>query len=404
MNTSLIPTINSLSVVFSLAFVIIFIIWLGICVRRIVDGTLAGLFWFAGAALVLWVMVYTMRLEFFDHEILSEYLKLSYLPIGIASGFFQFMFALAIDNMESFFSRYKKLVISMAAGYALVLIFIYTNRLHGLLIVPDGSPDGFSFGPGYVGLVIANAVLIAVSFVVMFRKASPGAKLTWSFTSFLLLDGGIVFALLYVFEVLPDMPSDITLVLGATFLVYFECCMRAGIIPRSRKYQKLFTFSPLKLQIVDTDGRVVMMSQQAIPVPKRVYTYLSQGDGEFFDKRTNTMYYMSKISGGSVIWQEDVNSQVLTNKKIDMNIRLLESSNKILSMQRDLLTKHAGTRAKNLLLERLDMDLKTKYELLIDMINELQLKTDKKLEVARITLLLVYIKRRCNLFFREIET
>ncbi len=396
---------DNLPVIYALAYMTVLLIWLGICERRIIDKIRRRLIMSAGIMIVLWLCIFAVNFQIEEGSVVSHYLELSHIALALATGGLMFLLSVSLDNSDGFVTHMKGAVISVSIGYGLSFIAIYTNDLHGLVLSRDPISGALLCGPLYMIFATATAALFAVGYVVMVKRASSdGCRKKLAIATGVVLVVGIVHTLRHMGLVTFIKQKDLTLDFGALYLLYCELAMRAGLIPRSRKYSKLFSHSPLKMQIVDKEGTVAMISQQAIPVPKRIFTFLAKGDGEFFDKRSNTMYYMTGIRGGSVIWQEDVNSLVRLNKKIDMNIRLLESSNKILSMQRDILAQNAGTHAKNMLLEQLDEDLKSKYDLMIDMIEDLPKQSDKKLEVARITLLLVYIKRRCNLFFRELET
>ncbi len=198
--------------------------------------------------------------------------------------------------------------------------------------------------------------------------------------------------------------SDYTMTVGVFVLLLFETCIRSGIIPVNSQYAKLFALSPLSMQINDKQGAAVLRSEYAEANDKALYAE-SFSHKEFpFHYDKNTVIFSNEIAGGSVYWKEDIEALNRLQEEITDSITKLTAANAVLVKEEAIKRSMSEAAARTQLMERLENEM-SKHILRLDhMMERLGGAEDKKEAIARITLMLCYIKRRCGLFFRAGES
>jgi hypothetical protein len=123
----------------------------------------------------------------------------------------------------------------------------------------------------------------------------------------------------------------------------------------------------------------------------------------------NTIIYSDPISGGSVVWQEDIKKLNELNKQIEESILRLEKANKVLEKKERLQRIKESASAKTELYTALDEKIASQIQKISDIANGLPEKNTQEntekyaLAVARIGFISCYVKRRCNLMFCEMQ-
>ena len=90
-------------------------------------------------------------------------------------------------------------------------------------------------------------------------------------------------------------------------------------------------------------------------------------------------------------------------QEIRENVLKLTSANKLLVTERESKYRLAAAEENVRLMELLNAEMERHLERMNDMIDGLERSNNKQRDIARITLLMCYIKRRCSLFFKEQE-
>ncbi|MGI5849519.1 MAG: hypothetical protein ACOX8Q_05580, partial [Christensenellales bacterium] len=185
---------------------------------------------------------------------------------------------------------------------------------------------------------------------------------------------------------------------------FTEVCMRTGMIPVNTKYERLFTHSPLNMQIVDSLGSPALSSATA----ERV-------DGELLDaaltayplpaeRDEDTLLFATGITGGYALWQEDISSLNHLHTEIQESIHKLAAANAVLTEEAKIKQAMDEETARSQLMLQLENEITGHMIRLSAMIEQLDFLSGQPKEAAHIALLLCYVKRRCNLFFRARET
>ena len=231
--------------------------------------------------------------------------------------------------------------------------------------------------------------------------------------------------------------SDFTMTVGLFALLMIETMIRAGLIPTNVKYTALFRGSSLGMQIIDRAGHTVWSSAPSTSSASSAVSASSASSAppsassappstsstpniEPYPEETlkqalassplptqmdqNTLVFASDITGGHVLWQEDISDLNRLHREMQDANSKLEAANAVLAEEERLKRVIAEESNRTALTTQLEAEIAEHTIKLSDMIEKLEGMEDRKKGAARITLQLCYIKRRCSLFFRERET
>lgn len=121
------------------------------------------------------------------------------------------------------------------------------------------------------------------------------------------------------------------------------------------------------------------------------------------NKEENTLLFSSAITGGTVLWQEDITVLNRLNREINESIDKLKAANSLLMEEEKIKRILFQENERTQLMAQLEKEIAEHTARLNSMIEQFETARDKPKAKARIIMLLAYIKRRCNLFFRERE-
>ena len=187
--------------------------------------------------------------------------------------------------------------------------------------------------------------------------------------------------------------TEMPVVSGILIVIFVETAMRTGLIPVNTGYEDFFALSSLKMQIVRGDGKIVLSSKLA---EQDTADEPSAHSGD-------SVVFRSAINGGEVIWQEDIRSINRLHRQIEASVEKLKTVNALLLEEERNKSRLASHKARTALFTELEAEIRKKNRQLAEKIQVLSEDEHYQQQISEITLLLCYIKRRCNLFFRERE-
>ena len=196
--------------------------------------------------------------------------------------------------------------------------------------------------------------------------------------------------------------SDITITFCLLAILLEESAIRTGLIVFNQDYQAIFQIPELQLQLLDRQGRSVLNSS-GFSIPAETVRQLQSGvSPAVLDE--DTLLYACQVHGGMAAWKTDTSALGRLNREIQVSVDRQRAANALLAeeerVQRQLIL--AGER--NQMMTALENQVRQSISQLSTRIQALPQAEDRNREIATITLLLCYIKRRCNLFFLSQET
>jgi len=197
--------------------------------------------------------------------------------------------------------------------------------------------------------------------------------------------------------------SDRIIVNGIFALLLVESILRSGLIPVNSKYAALFTNSPLKLQVRNSVGKSILSSASVEKYDDdEVISALASNPSPVL-RDENTLLFAKQITGGYALWQEDISSLNRLYKETEESVAKLKAANVILAKEEKIKRAAQEENAKTQLMAQLESEITGHTIKLSAMIEQIENVIDQPKAMARITLLLCYVKRRCNLLFSENE-
>lgn len=200
--------------------------------------------------------------------------------------------------------------------------------------------------------------------------------------------------------------NDHGLVISMLALFYLNFAMQSGLIPSNSSYYELFEESMLKLVISDKRYQIQFQSKETRDVKPDILSKVIERMPEPYLLNENQIIYTSEIPKGYAFYAQDITEIRKLQKETEETVQKLKRLNEILAIENS--KKITGTKNKISmeLINGLNDHISSKTDMLARLIKELEGLTKEEdnekyrwLLLARITLLLVDIKRHCNLFF-----
>jgi hypothetical protein len=200
--------------------------------------------------------------------------------------------------------------------------------------------------------------------------------------------------------------SDFTMITATFTLLFFEFSIRSGMIPVNSKYNALFNRSTLGLLITDSSGAVVQASKaEAESLHDRdIIAAAINASPSPINTDGGSLLFAAPITGGYAVWREDITELNQLHKEMEEAVAKLQAANRLLAEEEKRKRSIQDEHEKARLNAQLENEILAHTVKLNAMTERLKDADDQPKEAARITLLLCYIKRRCNLFFTEKET
>lgn len=392
---------------FALIYIIIITIWIASILRRSMQKGITYAAFFTGIILSGWTLVRLIKYQVVAIPTLTRYLWYAFYIFQLSLPLVLLWMAWAIDKPENE-TIPPKWWRNIAVLISVLIILVFTNDIHGLVFHLDLSrldwDINYSYGYGYYTILFVCMInLVAVFAILMQKSIKNPRKKGFIFPLSLFFMFGI-----YNFKYIMRDPfvyeTDLTIITGLFAMLMFESCIRSGLIPINTKYIDLFTRSPLKMQIINKDGKVEMASASAEPLNKDILDKVLASSPESIIQDDDYLLFANPIPGGYAIWHENISKLYQLHREIKGSMQMLTEANAMLAEEEKFKRLINEKHAKKQLMEQLEAEISQSIEQLTIMIENLPGSENHSKETTRIALLLGYIKRRCNLFFKEKES
>ena len=392
---------------FVLCYMILVVIWIASVIRRAMQKGVRRAALFTGIALLGWITLRLIKFQLPVDGVLTRYLWYSFYLFQLGLPLVLLWLAWVIDQPDERLAAPKWLgAVALLNGALAALVL--TNDLHNWVFRLDlSSPhwaSEYTYGTAFFLVIAIWAVQLAAVVAVLIVKSRRALR-----------KRGFIFPLafcallsLYVAGYIMRVPlvweSDYTMSAGLFTLLFLEICMHTGLVPVNTKYARLFTHSPLNMQIIDGDGAVAWSSATAGQVDHPLIEKALVSYPQPVEKDEDTLFFAAGIVGGYALWQEDISKLNRLHEEIDESVRRLAAANAVLAEDNRIRRELDEETAKIELMERLEGEIAPYISRLSAMIEGLEAAAGGPGEAARVALLLCYVKRRSNLFFRDQET
>lgn len=371
------------------------IAWCSSVRTRIINKQVRHYLIAVGILLAFWLILRTCKWEFIAQNgtHLGRYLWYSYY---IPMVFVPLLGVFIIDHIgkaENYKTPNSLKYMYIPATFLVTAVF--TNDLHQLVFsFPNGLENSESDCIYYILYYITMAwfILLGIYFVVMLIKKSrvPGSKHFQKLPAVILCIS-IVFWALYCLHI---VGGDLAAIDCIMIIALLESAIQIGLIPSNTNYNELFRNSTVSAQIVDADYQLCMVSGTATPLSEDV---MRSAEAEPVDLG-DTILHSKAITGGHVLWQDDVKQiNDLIEQLRDTQERLGES-NELLKAELELKENRAGTEEKSRLYDRIAKEVAVQLAKAEELLKLAQTDPKQtKSAISKVSVICAYIKRRGNL-------
>lgn len=288
------------------------------------------------------------------------------------------------------------------AVYVVSVLLVMTNDLHQLVFrfVPGGNwVSDYHYGPGYWFVMVFSLLFLISALWNLLRKGHRSHSRRGRILPLLFCAGLLAYLAAYIKRVPLAWESDLTVNICILSVLFFEAVLHGGLIPVNTHYQRLFASAPIRLTLLDEEGRTVLASPGTRPISRSVWKRLRTDIQQPLLRDRDTQFHAVPVRGGMAVWQEDL-SQIHRLREEIQNVQTrLEAANSLLREEGEVKKRLLAAQTNQALFEQLNRDMERRITSLVNLIEALPETENPGNLTAYITLCLCHIKRRCNLFF-----
>ncbi len=363
---------------------------------RITSKHLRKLALILGMFIVMFLLLRFVRYKFFkENGTVARYLWYAYYIPQTAIPAVMLCAACCIGNGD------KRSTINglrwLAIPAVVMILLILTNDLHGWAFGFRPNFENFEKDYTHEAVYYLNIgwqlVLSAISVGIIFRKCriQRCKNRIW-----MLIAGLAVCVALIVLSFVDLIQAYKTPELFSLFYIFlFECSIQIGLIPSNGNYPHYFAASGISAAVLDDAGRVAFRSDcAAFPFAEDVKN-LKDGD---ISADGNTMVHVQPISGGRVVWTDDLTHINEINAEIREVLDNLSEETDLIRAENELKeqrTKIAETRKLYNEVEIAVYPQMVGIEKIVRTTNVKDADFERKMHTVGI--LGAYVKRRSNL-------
>ncbi len=352
--------------------------------------------------MIFFVIVRSIKWTFGHIPAIAQLSWYMYYVPHILLPLFLFLIALSLD--KKLYARYQRLIWWLFFLSGSLIAFILTNSFHQQIfkiVEWTAKYDVIEYQPLFLAVVVWLAFFIGVTIVLLIIKSKlPHTNRRIVLPLFVIL-AYAVYLVLYSFNPGTGGVGFVEFMVTECliYIALIESLIYVGLIPSNSNYQKLFENSPIPMVIIDGDERVLCKSKSTPTVDLASYRSLCDGAAHNVG---DWRFCLNKISGGCVLWFDDMSD-------INAKIKEIENINQALLQETDLLRdeillgkKEIVLREKDRIYNAIEREISAKRAQVNKMIEKLPaVAAARNAVLMRVCLIGAYIKRMSNMVLLE---
>lgn len=366
-------------------------VWCGSVKRRIVSRPVRRMLIGVGCLMAFWLVVRTCKWEYISAptDVMGRYCWYGYYVPIILIPLLGVFIVDHIGRPEGYHCPRWMMLLYIPA--ALLVGGVFTNDLHRLAFsFPKGFPyynNVYQYGPIYF-LTMGWFVGWGFYFVVtLMRKSRITGYRRFRKLPLAIMVFAVAFWTVYALGL---QDCDLTAINCLIITLLLESAIQSGLIPANTNYQALFQMSTCPMQILDSEGQVCYRSEAASDMvfrPKDAPVY-----------QENSVTYCKPISGGYVLWRDDVRQINILTGQLKERQGALNEDNSLLKSEAELRKKRSKTAEMIRLYDSVSQSV-AKQLAEVDRCLKLaeERPEERRTLLARVCVFGAYIKRRGNL-------
>lgn len=392
---------------FDIEFIINFIIntalllaWIISIYIRIIHKKIRFYLISVGALMFFWLFVRTIKYRVLSvYEGMNLLWYLFYIPIVLIPLFSYYTAQTVGQKEDSKLPLRDKLFLIPAI---LIILGVLTNDIHRMAFVFEGNTyAGMTYGYGlfyYLSYLFSFSFAIA-SIYIMFRKSRIPASKERVYLPF-------IFVIIYVFySIFYSLNQnhrflqfiEITIAYCMTTIAFWESCIQIGLIGSNSKYNEFFRYSTRNTGIVDKDGKTHYYSGQENIIDAKTFEQLKTDS--MISRNIKSRLYISPITGGYVIWEENLDNLLGLIEKLETVNSKLENEIQLIQNQMNIDEKRIMMQEKNRLYDVINKKTNRQMNKIKLNLEYIRQQGNEELKWREISIYATYIKRYSNLVF-----
>ena len=388
-------------------YISVVVLWTASFIYRTTQDRMKRASFLMGLLLIVWSILHLIEYRIESSPVISRYIWYSYNIFELILPLIFLWMAFIVDKPDGPVKMpgWFKIVIGVNCAN---IVLNLTNDFHLFVHPLDiNDPDwilNYGYGIGFYFWQAGWMVPLLTSVVIMLTKIGVYVNKRMLLLPLLFFFMQLLYQYAFIIRIPFVFESNRIMVNGIFVLLFVESVIRSGLIPVNTGYKKLFSRSPLSMRILDHKMHTILCSSTAVWYDYETFNEALSLYPKPAHEDENTLLFAAPITGGYALWQEDIKDLTQLHKEMEDSVNKLTAANAFLAeeekTEKAVLTEIEKTR----LMKRLEEEISGHTIRLSTMIEQLENNADKEKATARIILLLCYIKRRCNLFFREQES
>lgn len=385
-------------------FITLTVLWIAVLGLRVINKRVKLSFIIIGSMLILWLTARCIKWQI-NSPMIERQLWYSYylFQFGIATGL---LYLTSVTDKPSSNKIIPLRILPFIVVELFLLCLIYTNDYHQLAFsfyngIENGSSE-YTYGIVYYlsMLCIGLQTFIVLLWLIVRSIKSPNKlNIFYPVTFFLLI---FLYTVAYVMRLPFAFESDMTVVITFIILAFMEVCLRSSLIPTNTKYKNLFKNSPLKMEILNNYFEKEITANFDYCLTDKQKDSIINGKNPIkLDE--NTLLFSKKISGGYVVWQDDISQLNKMYSNTKTTVEKLRATNALIRKEEKARRKYLQNEEKIDICNSLESEISDKLKLLSRLPEKMKNQNNNSLLTVKAALLLCYIKRRCNMFFIALE-
>ena len=386
-------------------YLLLFSLWGYSIDRRIIQTQALHCLRLTAALMLVWLILRTVKYEFVTDLTVARYLwYLYYLPM-LFIPLLGVYIALSLGKSEEYRLTEKAGFLTAIPG--ILFLLVITNDLHQQVFafssgVP-GVPDNYSYSHGifyFCGLAWMVACM-AFSLVLLLKKSRVPSGSKKRMRPFVIACITILYALLY----LSGLPAirwwlgDMNVTFCLLYAAIYESCIHCRMIQSNTGYVELFEATTLAACVADRSGNIVLRSRAAgedMVCPR---------EGVQLLRPNGVRISSAPISGGYVVWQDNVRPMIELRAKLSENKAIINSNKEKLQEAYIIQKKLSELTEKNRIYDAVETRYGEQITRAGQLLQQCRGAEPEEIQGAlkRLLLLGTYIKRSANLFFLGLE-
>lgn len=279
------------------------------------------------------------------------------------------------------------------------ILLILTNNFHQMVFAfPMGTEVTdplYVYRPFYfvcAGWIIAEVIVFIVLLLVRTRVPNKEKRIL---VPVIPIAAGILYAIGYITgnPVLFVITGDITAFLTLVILAVCESCIQSRLVPSNTKHRELLNASTIGAQIVDRAYNRCFASNNAKEFTKELMRRTEEGPVEIGNERLSG----APITGGHVLWVDDVSMIQEMLKKLRRNSSRLSKNNSLLKAEVELKEKQAKADEHRRIYDKITDEVEPQLKKLESLLEFSDNSVKMRENLGFVCVISSYIKRLGNL-------